>query len=73
MTSKQAICLDNVKAHVLPKEEWCDYASHLLSLEKEKTCDIPQHSCIDCDTPEVDRNMLIMLRSLSPSKAVVNG
>lgn len=22
--------------HVIPKEEWCDYASHLLSLEKEK-------------------------------------
>lgn len=59
--------------HVLPKEEWYVYARHLLFLEKEKTYDIPQPTCIDCVTPEANKNMLIMLRSLSPSKAVVNG
>lgn len=40
--------------HVLPKEEWSDYASHLPSLEKRITCDVPKLTCIDCATPETN-------------------
>lgn len=41
--------------HVLPKEEWSDYASHLPSLEKRITCDIPNLTCIDCATLEANK------------------
>lgn len=60
--------------HVLPKEEWSDYASHLPSLEKRIACDMPKLTCIDCATPEANKpqKMLIMLSSLSPSKTVMN-
>lgn len=41
--------------HVPPKEEWSDYASHLPSLEKRITCDMPKLTCIDCATPEANK------------------
>lgn len=41
--------------HVLPKEEWYDYTSHLHSLEKRITYYIPKLTSIDCATPEANK------------------